>query len=93
MSKSKETDSQGLCQWYFKTFLKYQVKPNKFPQEFAIITAYNPLNQKLTNQENIFRNILLKHHLIRKYNGYIKSMVLIKLLYTKKMVLCSMLNH
>lgn len=45
MSKSKETDSQGLCQWYFKTFFEIPVKPNKFPQEFAIITAYNPLNQ------------------------------------------------
>ncbi|MDE5016714.1 DUF3293 domain-containing protein, partial [Francisella tularensis subsp. holarctica] len=80
--KSKENDSQVLCKCYFKTFFEIPFKPNKFPQEFEIITAYNPLNQKLTNQENIFRNILLKNHLIRKYNGYIKSMVLIKLLYT-----------
>ncbi|MBK2356701.1 DUF3293 domain-containing protein [Francisella hispaniensis] len=65
---SKDLKSQDLCQWYFKTFFEIPVKPNKFPQQFAIITAYNPLNQKLTNQENIFRNILLKHHLIRKYN-------------------------
>ncbi|MFV9972603.1 MAG: DUF3293 domain-containing protein [Francisella endosymbiont of Hyalomma asiaticum] len=65
---SKKFESQGLCQWYFKTLFEIPVKPNKFPQEFAIITAYNPFNQKLTKQENIFRNILLKHQLTRKYN-------------------------
>ncbi|ALB01540.1 hypothetical protein ACH24_02015 [Francisella persica ATCC VR-331] len=65
---SKEFKSQGLCQWYFKTLFEIPVKPNKFPKEFAIITAYNPLNQKLTTQENIFRNILLKYQLTRKYN-------------------------
>lgn len=41
---------------YFKTIFLISKEPDGWPDEFAIITAHNPMDLKLSDQENNFRN-------------------------------------
>ena len=41
---------------YFKTIFLISKEPESWPDEFAIITAHNPMDLKLSDQENNFRN-------------------------------------
>ncbi|AJI52539.1 DUF3293 domain-containing protein [Francisella philomiragia] len=68
-----------LCEWYFTTKFEVPILPSRYPNQFAIITAYNPFNQLLENHENIARNQILKNQLEKSYdwvyeiNGFDKS--------------------
>ena len=41
---------------YFNTIFLISKEPESWPVEFAIITAHNPMDLKLSDQENNFRN-------------------------------------
>jgi len=41
---------------YSKTIFLISKEPESWPDEFAIITAHNPMDLKLSDQENNFRN-------------------------------------
>ncbi|AIT08706.1 hypothetical protein LO80_01100 [Candidatus Francisella endociliophora] len=57
-----------MCDLYFNTLFEVPVKPNKYPTQFAIITAYNPMNKSLSESENISRNKILEKELKQKYD-------------------------
>ncbi|WP_395166705.1 DUF3293 domain-containing protein [Francisella salimarina] len=68
-----------LCEWYFTTKFEVPILPSRYPNQFAIITAYNPFNQLLEDQENLARNQILRNQLEKSYswvyaiNGFDKS--------------------
>ena len=41
---------------YFKTIFLISKEPESWPDEFAIITAHNPMDLKLSDNENSLRN-------------------------------------
>lgn len=71
--------NQELPHWYFSTLFEIPVKPRNYPSQFAIITAYNPLNRQLSLKENIANNKILEKELRDKYkwiyqiNGFDKD--------------------
>ncbi|AFJ43928.1 hypothetical protein [Francisella orientalis] len=76
---NNNTSNLYLCEWYFTTKFEVPISPIKYPNQFAIITVYNLLNQLLKDQENIARNQILKNQLEKSYdwvyeiNGFDKS--------------------
>ncbi|MEY8674421.1 DUF3293 domain-containing protein [Francisella philomiragia] len=76
MNNSSNLD---LCEWYFTTKFEVPILPSRYPNQFAIITAYNPFNQLLEDQENLARNQILRNQLEKSYswvyeiNGFDKS--------------------
>ena len=57
-----------MCEWYFKTVFEVPLIPKKFPNQFSIITAYNPLNNLLSSNDNIARNEILNKELVANYS-------------------------
>ena len=41
---------------YFKTIFLISVIPETWPSEFGIVTAFNPMDEKLSDNENSIRN-------------------------------------
>lgn len=64
MSKSQSQ----MCDWYFNTFFEIPIKPNEYLNQFAIITAYNPMNKSLSERENISKNKILEKEIRQKYD-------------------------
>ncbi|GAB4223037.1 MAG: hypothetical protein Kow0076_5100 [Francisella sp.] len=64
---NNNNSSQNLCEWYFTTKFEVPTLPQECPQRFAILTAYNPFNQLLTEAENIARNKVLLNKLQQSY--------------------------
>ncbi|MED7789502.1 hypothetical protein [Francisella sp. 19X1-34] len=65
---SDTLDQNNLLKWYFKTKFEVPIEPKHYPQQFAIITVYNPMNQLLSDYENTTRNKILKQELQQKYD-------------------------
>ncbi len=65
---SDTLDQNNLLKWYFQTKFEVPIKPKKYPQQFAIITAYNPMNQLLSDYQNNVRNKILEEELKQKYD-------------------------
>jgi hypothetical protein len=65
---SDNLDQNNLLKWYFQTKFEVPIEPKQYPQQFAIITAYNPMNQLLSDYHNIIRNNILKEEPQQKYD-------------------------
>ncbi|MED7818455.1 MULTISPECIES: DUF3293 domain-containing protein [unclassified Francisella] len=65
-------DQNGLLKWYFQTKFEIPIKPEQYPNQFAIITAYNPKNQLLSDYQNNVRNKILEEELKHKYDWVYK---------------------
>ncbi|APC97868.1 hypothetical protein KX01_1684 [Francisella frigiditurris] len=61
-------NSNNMPEWYFTTKFEIPIKPAKYPDKFMILTAWNPLNQKLSKEENISRNNALKKDLKESFS-------------------------
>lgn len=65
---SDNLDQNNLLKWYFQTKFELPIKPTQYPKQCAIITAYNPMNQLLSDYENTTRNKILAEELQQKYD-------------------------
>lgn len=61
-------NSNNIPEWYYTTEFEVPIKPNKYPDKFMILTAWNPLNQQLSKEENISRNKVLEKELKENFS-------------------------
>ncbi|AJC49097.1 DUF3293 domain-containing protein [Allofrancisella guangzhouensis] len=61
-------NSSSMPDWYFTTKFELPIIPEYYPSKFAIITAFNPMNQELSLKENTLRNKVLENELKQNFN-------------------------
>ena len=54
--------------WYLTTDFEIPAKLSKYPSRFMILTAWNPMNQELSKDENIARNTKLESDLKHNFS-------------------------
>ncbi|QIV96054.1 uncharacterized protein DUF3293 [Allofrancisella inopinata] len=60
--------TENMPDWYFNTKFELPVVPEYYPPKFAIITAFNPMNQELNLKKNLSRNKVLEIELRQSYD-------------------------